>query len=220
MRSSVIDIMLNTLTAVLLCGAVLVISSEVRHLFVPVNPFAQVVAGTSQEWRTNAIAGLPTHRYGSDPVRIVQFGDFGCARSRESYTHFRALAANNDSITYIHRHNPQTTDSRLAAIVAECLRSEGEDEPEDIIYELYERVVAGEWRAIAERTTVEGVARLRTCVEEGVEEARQVQTDIQQAAEYSFPATPLLIIHETKMRGFPGKEFADSVARVALDGRR
>ena len=222
MKTTMINVLKNLGTIVLVGCAVLVTMAVVRREFFPPTPPSEEPR-TIDDWEPLSRAG---HRSGplDAPIVVVEFADFQCPFCATAARHLRELRDRfGEEVAVIYRHFPLTSIhpfARDAAIASECAAAQDRFEAfHDSLFANQDDIGVKEWLEFADEAEVPSMTRFAKCLEEDWA-AERVRDDSRAADRIALTSTPSVIVNGLLLPGTPSLETLEFHVERILDAQR
>lgn len=201
--------------AALVCLAVTVGILRIRQHFQPPTTWS-VLNDEIPEWQSFSRRTLPPPTPKA-LVTIVEFSDFKCGYCKKSAPAIRqVLSSFRDTVEFVYRHMPMDSDSRLAALAAECAAHQGKFESmHDVLFAHNDEIGAGEWTTFAKRAGVADLLQFTGCLSSRSSDSVLVRDSID-AVRLGLRGTPTFLINGRLLEGSLDEATLKTLIREAL----
>lgn len=210
------DLALNASTVLVTAVAVAVGSIRVyEHFQVRDSDVLRTVKVKSYQ-RYQAVG----HRLGPSnaSVTVVEFADFQCPYCAAAARELHTLRARYPEVAVVYRHYPLAAhpSAFAAAVAAVCADRFGRFEPfHDALFLQRDSLGKKAWSEFARDVGISDTAAFRTCLADSSALA-QVNADRKDAQTLGIEGTPVFLINDLEVPGYPVKVRLEEYIRAAL----
>mgnify|MGYP006271242589 CR=1 FL=1 len=211
------DAILNVLTTILVCSALIIAVLVVWQQVVTEEP-SESNMREIEGWREVSTDG---HRMGPEnvAVEIVEFFDYQCAFCRQVHPTLKEIWSRYpERVALIFRHFPLPNHPQAlpAALAAECAAQQGRfAEYHALLFDHQTRLGESIWDSLAVEAGIPNFQAYRSCIA-GKQATARIKRDIQAAQRLNIHSVPTLIVNGRVVPGAVSVEVLDKLVTEAL----
>jgi protein-disulfide isomerase len=214
------DLALNVVVVVVGGAAIAMISVRLYDRFSPST--TKVSSRKVVNWRDYGSVGNPIGPSVA-PVTVVEFTDFQCPYCREAWKDLREIQEKfPKDIKIVLRHFPLPMHQFAAdaARASECAgRQRAFEAYHDLLFSSQELIGKRGWEEYARDAGVHDIDTFKECISNGAT-AALVERDQTAGKKLGVEGTPVLLINDLELPGYPGSDKLKEAVRSEVDRAR